>query len=42
MTETPADFTTDKEHESSSEESDGSPVCDDSDFNDTESSDKEV
>ena len=43
MTESPADLTADKKHESSSEESDGSSVCDnDSDFNYTESSDKEV
>ena len=39
----PADLTTDEEHKSSSEESDASSVSDsDSDFNGTESSDKEV
>ena len=43
MTETPADLTTDKKRDSSSEESDGSSVCDnDSGFNDAESSDEEV
>ena len=42
MTEAPADLTTDKEHESSNEESHDSSVCDDSDFNDTECSHKEV
>ena len=43
MTGTPANLTSDKERDSSSEESDGSFVCDnDSDPNDAESSDKEV
>ena len=42
MTETPADLTTDKERDSSSEEGDDSSVCDnDSDFNEAESSDEE-
>ena len=41
MTETPPDLTTDKECDSSSEESDDSSVCDnDSEFNDAESSDE--
>ena len=43
MAEMPADLTTGEEQESSSEERDESSVCDnDSDFNDVESSDKEV
>lgn len=43
MTETPADLTTDEERKSSSEESDDNSMCDnDSDFNGTESSHKEV
>ena len=40
---TPADLTNDEERDSSREESDDNSVCDNnSDFNDSESSDKEV